>query len=163
MCIRDSANPANARFQLVGVSDPAMAPKMAEVLGAKGIEHAMVVYADDGLDELSVTSGSTVIEVTGTEVRSWRCEPGELGIAPATMADLRGGDASFNASVIRRVLEGERSARRDIGALNAAAALVVCGRATSMHDGLALALEAIDSGRALEVLENLARISQMCR
>lgn len=156
------ANPANARYQLVGVSDPAMAPKMAGVLGAKGVARAMVVYADDGLDELSVTSGSTVLEVGRGEVREWRCEPSELGIAPAAMEDLRGGDAAYNASVIRRVLEGERGARRDIGVLNAAAALVVYGRAGGLQEGITLANDSIDSGRALAALEALVRVSQDC-
>jgi anthranilate phosphoribosyltransferase len=160
------ANPARARRQLVGVSDPKMAPKMAEVLGSNGSVHAMVVHADDGLDELSVTSPSTVIEVVaeqgvpeGFVFRSWRLEPESLGIARSSMRELRGGDAAFNAAVIRRVLDGERSARRDIGVLNAAAALVVGGRAQGLAEGIALATDALDSGRALAVLEGLARVS----
>lgn len=166
------ANPARARRQLVGVSDPAMAPTMAGVLGANGSRRAMVAYADDGLDELSVISPSTVLEVTGHgepgdgggdapayEVRTWRLDPAELGLGPATMEDLRGGDAAFNASVIRRVLEGERSPRRDIGVLNAGAALVVAGLAEDLPDGVARAGGAIDSGQALAVLDALVRIS----
>lgn len=160
------ANPAGARRQLVGVSDPTMAPKMAQVLGANGSVHAMVVYADDGLDELSVTSPSTVLEVVadasapeGFGVSAWRIEPEELGIAPSPMADLRGGDAEFNAGVIRRVLDGELSARRDIGVLNAAAALVVAGRAPGLAEGAAMAADALDTGRALAVLDGLARVS----
>jgi anthranilate phosphoribosyltransferase len=158
------ANPARAQYQLVGVSDPAMAPKMAEVLGANGSRRSMVVYADDGLDELSVTSSSTVLDLTGDgqggyEVRTWRLDPAELGFAPATMEDLRGGDAELNAEVIRRVLDGERSPRRDIGVLNAAAALVVAGRAVDLAEGVAQGSVAIDSGRAAEVLEGLARVS----
>jgi anthranilate phosphoribosyltransferase len=158
------ANPARVRYQLVGVSDPAMAPLMAGVLGANGSRRSMVVYADDGLDELSVTSPSTVIEVEGDgaghyELRTWRLDPAELGMAPATMDELRGGDAAFNAWVIRSVLGGERGPRRDIGVLNAAAALVVAGRAVDLPDGVAQATEAVDSGRAAEVLEGLARVS----
>lgn len=158
------ANPARARFQLVGVSDPAMAPKMAGVLGANGTRHSMVVYADDGLDELSVTSPSTVLEVVGDgsghhEVRTWRLDPSELGMAPATMEDLRGGDAAFNAEVIRKVLGGERSPRRDIGVLNAGAALVVVGVAADLAEGVERAADAVDSGRAAEVLDGLVRVS----
>lgn len=160
------ANPARARRQLVGVSDPAMAPKMARVLGANGSIHAMVVFADDGLDELSVTSPSTVIEVAadpsapgGFGLRSWRLDPGDLGIAPSSMDELQGGDAAFNAAVIRRVLEGELGARRDIGVLNAAAALVVAGHAPSLSEGVAMAADALDAGRALAVLEGLVRVS----
>ncbi len=161
------ANPARVRRQLVGVSDPKMAPKMAEVLGSNGSLHAMVVHADDGLDELSVTSPSTVTEVVaapdapgGYLLRSFRLEPESLGIARSPMRELRGGDAAYNARVIRRVLEGERSARRDIGVLNAAAALVVAGRAERLGDAMAQASDALDSGRALAVLEGLARVSR---
>lgn len=157
------SNPARVRRQLVGVSDPAMASKMAGVLGANGTLRAMVVYADDGLDELSVTAPSSVIDVEGDgsdfEMRSWRLNPADLGVGPATLADLRGGNAAFNAAVIRRVLEGERGPRRDIGVLNAAAALVVAGRAGDLPAGIALASEAIDSGRALHMLDALARVS----
>ena len=99
-------NPARTRRQLVGVSDPAMAPIMAGVFGATGSRHALIVRADDGLDELSVTSPSNVLEVRGDGtgefvVTEWRVDPGALGLAPATMADLRGGNAAFNAGVIR--------------------------------------------------------------
>ena len=157
------ANPARARYQLVGVSDPGMASLMAQVLATNGSRRAMVVYADDGLDELSVTSPATVLEVVAGagdhEVRPWRLDPASLGFPPATMQDLRGGDAAFNAAVIRNVLEGERSPRRDIGVLNAAAALVVAGRATGIDEGIAAAADSIESGRAGEVLEGLARVS----
>ncbi len=160
------ANPARARRQLVGVSDPKMAPKMAQVLGSNGSLHAMVVYADDGLDELSVTSPSTVVEVRADEtapggfvVRTWRLDPESLGIARASMTELRGGDAAYNAGVIRRVLEGEKGARRDIGMLNAAAALVVAGRADGLDGGIEMASDALSSGRALAVLEGLVRVS----
>lgn len=158
------ANPARTRRQLVGVSDPAMAATMAGVLLANGSRHAMVVYADDGLDELSVTSDTTVLEVRSDgsgsgEITTWRLDPTGLGFPRATMEDLRGGDASFNADVIRRVLGGEQGARRDIGVLNAAAALVVAGRAADLAQGVELAARSVDQGRAAEVLQDLARIS----
>ena len=158
------SNPARAQYQLVGVSDPSMAAKMAGVLGTNGSRRAMVVYADDGLDELSVTSSSTVLDLTGDgrgdyEVRTWRLDPSELGFPRATMADLRGGDAAFNAEVIRRIVAGEPGPRRDIGVLNAAAALVIAGRAADLPEGMALASTSIDSGRAAEALERLARVS----
>jgi anthranilate phosphoribosyltransferase len=158
-------NPALVRHQLTGVSDPAMAPIMAGVYGATGSRHSLIVHADDGLDELSVTSPSSVLEVRADgsgeyEVTDWRVDPVALGFAPATMADLRGGDASFNAGVIRSVLEGETGARRDIGVLNAAAALLVAGRVDDLASGLPLAAEAVDSGRALGVLDALVATSQ---
>ena len=158
-------NPARTRRQLVGVSDPAMAPIMAGVFGATGSRHALIVHADDGLDELSVTSPSQVLEVRGDgtgdfEVTEWRVDPREFGLAPATMADLRGGDAAFNAGVIRSVLQGEQGARRDIGVLNAAAALVAAGRVDDVRSGLALATESIDSGKAAAVLDALIATSR---
>jgi anthranilate phosphoribosyltransferase len=158
-------NPARTRRQLVGVSDPAMAPIMAGVFGATGSRHSLIVHADDGLDELSVTSPADVLEVRGDgagafEVRRWRVDPRALGFPPATLADLRGGNAAFNAGVIRSVLEGERGARRDIGILNAAAALVVAGRVEDLESGLGLAADAIDNGRAVAVLDALIATSR---
>ncbi len=158
------AHPARVRRQLVGVNTPAMADRMASVLGTNGSERAWVVYADDGLDELSVTAPSTVTELEGTgdgrfEVHEWRVDPADLGFAPAALADLRGGDAAFNADVIRRVLDGEHGARRDIGVLNAAAALVIGGRAPDLAVGVAHASAAIDSGAAARVLDALVAVS----
>ena len=166
------ANPARTRYQLVGVSDPAMGPIMAGVFGATGSRRSFIIHADDGLDELSVTSPASVLEVRGLgpvgggggggdfELDEWRVDPGALGLPPATMADLKGGDAAFNAKVIRSVLEGETGARRDIGVLNAAAALMLAGRAENLAAGLGLAAESIDSGRALGVLDALVATSQ---
>ncbi len=158
------ANPAGARFQLVGVSDPAMAEKMAGVLGANGSRRAMVIHADDGLDELSVTSTSTVVELTGDgenyELCTWRLDATDLGLPRATMADLSGGDADFNASAIRAVLGGATGAHRDIGTLNAAAALMVVGMAHDMTAGLALANDAIDNGAAASALERMIEVSR---
>jgi anthranilate phosphoribosyltransferase len=157
------AHPAQVARQLVGVSQPELAPIMARVLGTNGSRRAMVVFGDDGLDELSVTSPSTVTEVIGDgrdyEVKTWRIEPGELGLVQAKMDELRGGDAAFNADVIRRVLDGEHSARRDIGVLNAGAALVVAGIVADLPEGIEAARVSIDSGRAAEVLDALVRVS----
>jgi anthranilate phosphoribosyltransferase len=158
-------NPARTRRQLVGVSDPAMAPIMAGVFGATGSRRTLIVHADDGLDELSVTSPADVLEVRGDgagafEVTQWRVDPRALGFPPATLADLRGGNAAFNAGVIRSVLEGEQGPRRDIGVLNAAAALVVAGRVEDLESGLGLATESIESGRALGVLDALIATSR---
>ncbi len=158
------ANPARVTRQLVGVSAPDMAPKMAGVLAANGSLRSMVVYADDGLDELSVTAPSTVLDVTRQpggehEIRTRRLDPVALGLARATMEDLRGGDADFNAEVIRRVLGGELGPRRDIGLLNAAAALVVAGRVEDLSSGLEVAAEAVDRGQAAGALDLLVRVS----
>ncbi len=154
------ANPGRAPFQVVGVSDPAMANKMLGVLAANGSRRAFVVHGDDGLDELSTTGPSTVHELTPEgEVTEWRVDPAALGLAPATMSDLRGGDAQVNADAIRRVVGGERSAHRDIALLNAAAAFLVTGRVDDLSGGLELASVSIDEGRAQGVLEGLVRIS----
>ena len=159
------SNPARIRHQLVGVSDPEIGPVMAGVFGATGSRRTFIVHADDGLDELSVTSPASVIEVRGDgsgdfEITRWRIDPKALGLAPAKMSDLKGGDAGFNAGVIRSVLEGERGARRDIGVLNAAAALVVAGLVEDLEGGLVLASESLDSGRAAGVLDALVLTSQ---
>jgi anthranilate phosphoribosyltransferase len=161
-------NPARLRHQLVGVSDPTMAGIMAGVFGATGSVRSFIVHADDGLDELSVTSPSNVLEVRGDgagsfDLHEWRVDPAALGLARATMEDLRGGDAAFNAGVIRSVLEGAHGPRRDIGVLNAAAALMVAGRADDLPGGMAIACEAVDSGRAATVLDALVATSQAAR
>jgi anthranilate phosphoribosyltransferase len=158
-------NPSRTRHQLVGVNDPAMAVTMATVLGATGSRRAMIISADDGLDELSVTSPSTVLELNGDgegsyELSEWRVNPQSLGLARATMEDLRGGDAAFNAQAIRNVLAGAQGANRDIGLLNAAAALMVIGRVRDLADGVAVAAESVDSGRAEAALEALVATSK---
>jgi anthranilate phosphoribosyltransferase len=158
-------NPARTRHQLVGVSDPAMAPTMIGVLGATGSRRAMIIHADDGLDELSVTSPATVHELVGDgagnfELSEWRVDPAALGLAPATMEDLLGGDAVFNAQAIRSVLGGAHGAQRDIGLLNAAAGLMVAGRVHDLEAGLVLAADSIDRGAAAIVLEKMIATSQ---
>lgn len=160
------ANPARARYQVVGVSDPAMAEKMLGVLVANGASRAMVVYGHDGLDELSTTGPSTVLQAvvatpqSSPEITMSTVDPAELGLAPATMDDLRGGDAATNAQAVRQVLAGEKGPHRDIALLNAAAALVVCGQADDLGAGLALASSVVDDGRADAVLEALVRTSR---
>jgi anthranilate phosphoribosyltransferase len=158
-------NPSRTRHQLVGVSDPAMASIMATVLGATGSRRAMIIYADDGLDELSVTSHSTVLQLDGDgagsfDLTEWRVDPIALGLTAATLQDVQGGDADFNARAIRSVLGGAAGPNRDIGLLNAAAGLIVAGRASDLGGGLIQAAEAIDSGRADAALDALVATSQ---
>ncbi|MGH9044687.1 MAG: anthranilate phosphoribosyltransferase [Acidimicrobiales bacterium] len=154
------ANPAHVRRQLVGVSDPSMAEKMARVLGATGSVRAMVLYADDGLDELSVTAPSTIVDLIGDgtdfELSTRRLDSLDLGFSRSTLSELSGGDAAFNAAAIRAVLEGKTGPHRDIGVLNAAAALVVAGRVDDMAHGVEAACQALDSGAAARVLAALA-------
>jgi anthranilate phosphoribosyltransferase len=155
------ANPGRVRRQVVGVSDPAMADKMIGVLRANGATRAMVVHGGDGLDELSTTTTSTVLELTEQgEVVSSVVDPAGLGLAPAGADQLRGGDAATNADLARAVLGGDAGAHRDIVVLNAAAAIVVAGLAPSLEDGLVAAADSIDSGRAAAALDSLVATSQ---
>ncbi len=158
------ANPARVPRQLIGVSDPAMAPKMLGVLRANGSERAMVVYGEDGLDEISTTGPTNVEELTAEgELRTYVFDVAELGIARARPDDLRGGDVSFNAEVVRRVLGGEAGPYRDIVVANSAASLLVAGAAGDMAEGLERSNEALDSGAAARALELLVEASQGSR
>ncbi len=150
------ANPARPRRQVVGVSNPAMAHKMLGVLEANGATHAMVVYGHDGLDELTTTGLSTVLDVRDGEVRERHLDPVDLGLPRATAEDLRGGDAQESAAIARAILGGEAGPRRDVVLLNAGAALEVTGAAGSIAEGMDLAAASIDSGSAAALLERWA-------
>ena len=150
------ANPARPKRQMVGVSDRTMAAKLVGVLAAGGTERALVVYGHDGLDELTTTTTSTVVEMrAGEEVRSYDVDPSALGLAPARVEDLKGADPATNAGFARAVLEGKPGAHRDIVLLNAAAALVAADAAPDLAGGLKAASQSIDSGEALSALERL--------
>lgn len=158
------ANPGRARFQVLGVSNPTMADTMLGVLAANGASRAMVVYGDDGLDELSTTGPSTVHELVaddsgGYSTTRYRIDPADLGFRRATLDELRGGDAAVNADAIRQVVGGKASPHRDVAVLNAAAALVVIGQAPDLAAGVSRASEVIDSGEAATVLDELIRVS----
>ena len=152
-------NPAGARYQALGVADGSLAGKMADVLLRLGVERAIVFHAGDGMDELSVSSPSFVIEIDGRR-REYQLDPAELGLAPAPLESMRGGGPEENARLAREVLGGARGPRRDVVLLNASAALRAAGAARDWKDGLGLAAGAIDSGRAGEVLQRWATISQ---
>jgi len=153
------ANPARVRRQVLGVSDPAMAGKLIGVLQAQGAERALVVYGHDGLDELSTVTTSTVLELREGEVRTYEVDPVALGLSPATVADIRGGDPSVNAGLARRILDGEPGPRREFVLLNAAAGLVAAGMVDDLAEGLAAATAAVDDGRAAGVLDRLVAVS----
>ena len=146
-------NPAGATHQLVGVFSPDLVETLARVLGELGVTGAMVVHGADGLDELSTTGVNTVSHLHNGEVRSYKLDPLDLGIPRANLDDLIGGEAEENAVITRAILSGqEQGPRRDIVLLNAAALLSIeCG---DWQAGLAEARAAIDSGRALAVLDN---------
>jgi len=155
------SNPARVTYQVVGVSDPRVAELMAEVLVANGAKRAMVVWGDDGLDELSTTGASTVVEATSEGgLCRWRVDPAFLGINPAGLGELLGGPPDANARIAREVLAGAAGPHRDIVLLNAAAGLMCAGRVLSLEEGLQVAAESIDTGRAEAVLKKLVAVSQ---
>jgi anthranilate phosphoribosyltransferase len=175
------ANPGRACFQVVGVSDPAMADKMLGVLARNGCRRAMVVHGADNLDELSTTGPTTVLELvdvddegddTGTgdgsaddlgrRLRRSTVDAADYGLPRVGLQDLRGSDAAANAVVVGRVLSGAQGPHRDIVVLNAAAGLMVAGLAGDFGSGIELAAAVIDDGRAAQVVDALVRVSQEC-
>jgi anthranilate phosphoribosyltransferase len=145
-------NPARATCQVVGVYSADLVEKLAEALSMLGVRRALVVHGSDGLDEITITGSTRIAEVRDGQVRSYEVTPEEFGLQRATLEDISGGDATMNAALIREVLAGEKSARRDVVLLNAAAALVAAGRADHLRDAVPLATNAIDSGSAREKL-----------
>lgn len=159
------ANPARASRQVVGVSDPSMSDTMLGVLASRGARRAMVVYGDDGLDELSTTTTSTVKELEAdgagsVRTHTFKVDPTALGLVTCELAALRGGDAHANADTVRRVMGAERGPGRDIVVLNSAAALVVGGAVGDLAEGVGLAGATIDSGAAAGALDRLVETSQ---
>jgi anthranilate phosphoribosyltransferase len=152
-------NPARATCQVVGVYSGDLVEKLAEALSMLGLHRALVVHGSDGLDEITITGPTRVGEVREGQVHTYEVTPEEFGLQNATLEDISGGDASLNASLIRSVLAGEKSARRDVVLLNAAAALVAAGRADHLREAVPQAVTAIDSGSALQKLEALITFS----
>jgi anthranilate phosphoribosyltransferase len=152
-------NPARPAAQVVGVSDERMLPLMAEVLARRGTR-ARLFRGEDGLDELTTTAGSVVLDVGDGEVRQSRLDPTVHGIARATRDDLRGGDPVEAARVARSVLGGEPGPKRDVVVRNAGAALEVAGAAAGLEAGIALAAASIDDGRAAATLDRWVAVSR---
>ena len=148
-------NPAGARRQLLGVSDRHHQETIAEALVGLGSERALVVAADDGLDELSISARTRVIEVSGGGTAEWFVEPGEFGLGEAVLEDVAGGSPEENAAAARAVLAGEAGPRRDLVLLNAGAAIYAGGRAATLAEGVERAAAAIDDGAARKLLERL--------
>ena len=155
-------NPARPTAQVVGVSDARMLPLMAEVLARRGTR-AKLFRGEDGLDELTTTGPSVVLDVRDGQVVQSRLDPTEHGIAPASREDLRGGDAPEGARGARAVLGGEPGPKRDVVLLNAGAALEVAGAAADLDEGIALAATSIDEGKAAATLERWIALSQRTR
>ncbi len=149
-------NPAHVRRQLIGVYDVTLIGKMAEVLREMGTVEAMVVASDDGLDEFSLSSTTQVAHLKDGQIRFEVINPEDAGLKRADPRALAGGSVEENAKIARNVLGGALGACRDVVLLNAAAALVVAGRVPGLCEGIAMAEESIDRGRAQKALENAA-------
>ncbi|MER8378903.1 MULTISPECIES: anthranilate phosphoribosyltransferase [unclassified Mesorhizobium] len=152
------SNPASVRRQMVGVFLPEWIMPVAETLKELGADHAWVVHGD-GYDEITTTGETQVAELAGGEIRSFVLTPEAVGLKRHTKDELRGGDAAHNAQALRDMLGGAAGAFRDTVLMNAGAGLVVAGKATTLADGMVTAAQAIDSGRALKVLDRLVEIS----
>jgi anthranilate phosphoribosyltransferase len=152
-------NPAHASAQVVGVYSAELVEKLAEALSMLGLRRALVVHGSDGLDEITITGSTRIAEVRDGNVRSYEVTPEEFGLKRALIEDLSGGDAAENAAIIREILRGKKSPRRDVVLLNAAAAVVAAGRASHLAEALPSAAQAIDSGAAANKLEALVRFT----
>jgi anthranilate phosphoribosyltransferase len=148
-------NPAGAQRQLLGVSDRHYQETIAEALVGLGSVRALVVAAEDGIDELSISARTRVIEVANGGTEEWFVEPGEYGLGRAELEGVAGGSPAENAAAARAVLGGEKGPRRDLVLLNAAAAIYVGGLADSLGEGVEKAAAAVDDGAAAELLERL--------
>ena len=152
-------NPARATCQVVGVYSSDLVEKLAEALSMLGLHRALVVHGSDGLDEITITGPTRIAEVREGQVRTYEVTPEEFGLERAPLNEIFGGDAVLNAKLIRELLEGKKSARRDVVLLNAGAALVAAGKANHLRDAMPLAAKAIDSGAAAAKLDALIKFS----
>ena len=153
-------NPAGARRQVIGVSDPNFLETIAGALARLGAEKALVVSSADGLDEMSTSSATRVVEVDGHDVYSYDVTPEEVGLQRAEPAALTGGTPDVNAQTTRQIFAGQAGPLRDVAVLNAGAAIYVSGTVSSLEEGVRAAEAAIDDGRAAQALENLANLTQ---
>jgi anthranilate phosphoribosyltransferase len=152
------SNPAGARRQLLGVFSPQWVVPLAEVLRDLDAESVWVVHGD-GLDEITTTGVTKVAALEDGKIRTFELTPDDFGVPLATLADLRGGDGIANAAALREVLSGARNAYRDIALANAAASMVIAGRAETIQDGMKLAAQSLDSGATALALEKLVAVS----
>ena len=153
-------NPASASIQLVGVYDPALTETVAQVLSLLGIRSALVVHGAGGLDELSTMGASKVTQLKESNITTYYLDPQDLGLPLAQPSSIQGGLPADNARIMMGLLQGEKGAKRDMVLLNAAAALLAAEKVATFKEGLALAAESIDSGRALDKLEEFIDLSR---
>lgn len=152
-------NPAGADCQVMGVYRADLVEKLAGVLHKLGCKHGFVVHGSDGMDEITITGETLVSEITSNGITTSRIAPEQFGFSRCDMALLKGGDAAANAEIVKKVLTGERSPRRDIVLLNSAFALLAAGKVINATDGIIMATEAIDSGKAMEQVTKLAELT----
>jgi len=152
------SNPAGVKKQLIGVFSPDLLEPMAQVLKNLGSTHVWLVHGD-GMDELTVTGTTSVVELKDGEIRSFEIEPEDAGVGRHLIAEIKGGDAAHNAAALKGVLDGNKNAYRDIVLMNAGAGLYIAGLADGLKQGAAKAAQSIDSGAAKKALEKLVRVS----
>lgn len=156
-------NPAGANVQVLGVFSEELIVPLAEVLGKLGAKRALVVHGEGNLDEFTVTGKTSVAEYKDGKVATYQITPEQFGLPRALLTDLEGGsDAAASAEMMKGILNGEPGARRDMVLLNAGAALMASGAATDIGEGMALAADCIDSGKAIHTLESLISYSRNC-
>src|SRR3954449_8853232 len=153
-------NPAGARRQLIGVSDPAMLERIAGALVRLGVDRALVVSSEDGLDEMSTSGATRVVEVQGDDVRAYTVTPGEVGLPTSPPEAVAGGTPEQNAATTRAILAGEPGPERDLALINAGAAIYAAGRADSIADGVEVAAAAVDTGAAQQALDRYLELSR---
>jgi anthranilate phosphoribosyltransferase len=149
------ANPAAARFQVVGVFSPSLQDLMAQALDGLSVDRAFVVHSEDGLDEISISAPTNITEMHRGNSRTFTVTPADFGVASREATVLRGGDARENATIIESILKGERSPRRDVVLMNASPAIVAAGAAADLKEAFQIAANSIDSGSALKRLNAL--------
>jgi anthranilate phosphoribosyltransferase len=153
-------NPAGASRQVIGVSDPGYLETMAGALALLGTRHALLFSSEDGLDELSVSATTQVVEVAGGELSSYTITPEEVSLERSPTEAVPGGDPAANAQIARRIFAGEAGAARDLAVLNAGAAVYVGGCAQSLAEGVRIAEQAVDTGAAATTLERFVARTQ---
>jgi anthranilate phosphoribosyltransferase len=153
-------NPAHAQAQVLGVAESSLTEKMAVVLRLLGCRHALVVHGEDGLDEITITGKTQVRELEGDHIKMYSVSPEDFGFPRVSLDSIKGGSPVDNAAMVRRVLSGTTGPQRDVVLMNAAAAIVAGDKARGLPEGARFAAEAIDSGRALDKLEQLLKVSQ---
>ena len=152
-------NPASPKFQLLGVYDEYLVNPLAQVLSSLGIKSGMVVYGQDKLDEISLSSPTSVCEIRDGWYKSYVIAPEDFGFERCAKSDLKGGTPSENAEIVREILSGKKGHKRNAVLMNAGASLYITGKAESMKDGISLAGEIIDSGKALDTLKTFVEVS----